>query len=52
MAQVFDPNTQEAGAGGSLEFEASLGYRLGSQDYRRNPVWKTQTKTKTSSTVS
>jgi hypothetical protein len=26
MAQVFDPNTQEAGAGGSLEFEASLVY--------------------------
>jgi hypothetical protein len=40
---AFNPNTWEAEAGGSLEFEASLVYRVSSRTARatqRNPVSK------------
>ena len=44
VAHTFDPNTKEAEAGGSLEFEASLVYRESCRTARatqRNPVSKT-----------
>jgi hypothetical protein len=47
VAHTFNPSTQEAEAGGSLEFEASLVYRVGSGTVRaiqRNPVSKQQQK--------
>jgi hypothetical protein len=34
VAYTFNPSTQEAEAGGSLEFEASLVYRLNSRTVR------------------
>jgi hypothetical protein len=43
MVHTFNPSTQEAEAGRSLEFEASLVYRVGSRISRaiqRNPVSK------------
>ena len=49
VVHAFNPSTQEAEAGQSLEFEASLVYRMSSRTVRttqRNPVSKKQTKTK------
>jgi hypothetical protein len=43
VAHAFNPSTQEAEAGGFLEFEASLVYRVSSRTARaiqRNPVLK------------
>jgi hypothetical protein len=51
VAHAFDPSTQEAEAGGSLEFEASLAYKMSSRTARaiqRNPVSKNQKKKKNS----
>jgi hypothetical protein len=48
VAHAFDPSTQEAEAGGSLEFEASLFYRVSSRTARatqRNSVSKTNKRT-------
>jgi hypothetical protein len=48
-AHAFDPSTREAEAGGFLEFEASLVYRVSSRTARatqRNPVLKNKTKNK------
>jgi hypothetical protein len=47
VAHAFNPSTREAEAGGSLEFEASLVYRVSSRTARaiqRNPVSKNQKK--------
>jgi hypothetical protein len=47
VVHAFNPSTQEAEAGGSLEFEASLVYRVSSRTARatqRNPVSKNKTK--------
>jgi hypothetical protein len=44
---TFNPSTQEAKAGGSLEFQASLVYRYSSRIARtpqRNPISKTKQK--------
>jgi hypothetical protein len=44
VAQAFNPSTQEAEAGRSLEFKASLDYRVSSRTAKatqRNPVLKT-----------
>ena len=41
MVHSFNPSTLEVGAGGSLEFEASLVYRVSSSTLRatqRNPI--------------
>jgi hypothetical protein len=49
VAHTFNPSTWEAEAGGFLEFEASLVYKVSSRTARatqRNHVWK-KTKTKT-----
>jgi hypothetical protein len=43
VAHTFNPSTREAEAGGSLEFEASLVYKVSSRTARaiqRNPVSK------------
>jgi hypothetical protein len=43
VAHAFNPSTREAEAGGSLEFEASLVYKVSSRTARaiqRNPVSK------------
>ena len=45
VAHTFNPSTWEAEAGGSLEFEASLVYKVSSRTARaiqRNPVSKKQ----------
>jgi hypothetical protein len=45
VAHAFNPSTREAEAGGFLEFEASLVYRVSSRTARatqRNPVSKNQ----------
>jgi hypothetical protein len=45
VAHAFNPSTREAEAGGSLEFEASLVYKVSSRTARaiqRNPVSKNQ----------
>jgi hypothetical protein len=45
VAHAFNPSTQEAEAGRSLEFEASLVYRVSSRTAKathRNPVSKNQ----------
>ena len=51
VAHAFNPSTREAEAGGSLEFEASLVYKVSSRTARaiqRNPVSKNkQTNKKT-----
>jgi hypothetical protein len=47
VAHAFNPSTREAEAGGFLEFEASLAYRVSSRTARaiqRNPVLKNKTK--------
>jgi hypothetical protein len=47
VAHAFNPSTQEAEAGGFLEFEASLVYRVSSRTARaiqRNPVLKKKKK--------
>ena len=49
VAHAFNPSTREAEAGGSLEFEASLVYKVSSRTARaiqRNPVSKNQKKKK------
>jgi hypothetical protein len=49
VAHAFNPSTREAEAGGSLEFEASLVYRVSSRTagaIQRNPVSKNQKKKK------
>jgi hypothetical protein len=49
VAHAFNPSTWEAEAGGSLEFEASLVYRVSSRTTRatqRNPVSKKKKKKK------
>jgi hypothetical protein len=45
VVHAFNPSTWEAEAGRSLEFKASLVYRVSSRTARatqRNPVWKKQ----------
>jgi hypothetical protein len=47
VAHAFSPSTREAEAGGFLEFEASLVYKVSSRTARaiqRNPVSKNQKK--------
>jgi hypothetical protein len=49
VVHTFNPSTREAEAGGSLEFEASLVYKVSSRTARaiqRNPVSKNQNQTK------
>jgi hypothetical protein len=49
VAHTFNPSTWEAEAGGSLEFEASLVYKVSSRTARaiqRNPVSKKTKKKK------
>jgi hypothetical protein len=49
VAHAYNPSTREAEAGGSLEFEASLVYRVSSRTVgaiQRNPVSKNQKKKK------
>jgi hypothetical protein len=49
VAHAFNPSTWEAEAGGSLEFEACLVYRMSSRTARatqKNPVLKNQKKKK------
>jgi hypothetical protein len=49
VAHAFNPSTREAEAGGFLEFEASLVYKVSSRTARaiqRNPVSKNQKKKK------
>jgi hypothetical protein len=54
VAHAFDPSTREADAGGFLEFEASLNYKVSSRTARaiqRNPVSKNQREKKNSKLV-
>jgi hypothetical protein len=49
VAYAFNPSTWEAEAGGYVEFEASLVYRMSSRTawvMQRNPVSKNKNKTK------
>jgi hypothetical protein len=49
VVQAFNLSIQEAEAGGSLEFEASLVYRVSFMAIRatqRKPVWKNKNKIK------
>jgi hypothetical protein len=49
VVHAFNPSTQKAEAGGFLEFEASLVYKVNSRTARatqRNPVLKNQKKKK------
>jgi hypothetical protein len=49
VAHAFNPSTREAEAGGYLEFEASLVYRVSSKTARatqKNPVSKNKNKNK------
>jgi hypothetical protein len=49
VAHAFNPSTQEAEAGGTLEFEASVVYKVSSRTARaiqKNPVSKNQKKKK------
>jgi hypothetical protein len=53
VAHTFNPSTPEAKAGGFLEFEVSLVYKVSSRTARaiqRNPVSKKQNKTKNKQT--